>query len=162
MSSSDTKQSLASTRLRMTALVSAIAIILVITAPIYMSLRAEAQLPDINKRPSENLTPDQSRYLACGYNLKTIRNCLEMYKTDHKGKYPDKLSKLTEGKYGGYTGSMGIPTCPVTRKDTYSASYKVSPDGKNFTVYCSGHNHKALGVPPNRPAYDSRKGIIPR
>ena len=100
----------------------------------------------------------QGQLTACKSNEKNIATGLEMWASDHKGKYPKQLSDLVGGENGGYLKQ--IPTCPAAEEDTYSASYKISADGKQFEIYCSGHNHKALDVPPNKPAFNSETGLI--
>ena len=81
-----------------------------------------------------------------------------MWASDYKGKYPKQLSDLVGGENGGYLKQ--IPTCPAAEENTYSASYKISADGKQFEIYCSGHKHKVMDVPPNKPAFNSETGLI--
>ncbi|MDO5295367.1 MAG: hypothetical protein Q4F00_01830 [bacterium] len=101
----------------------------------------------------------QGQLTACKSNLKNIGTALEMWQSDHDGKLPEKLSEVTTGgPYGGYL--KVIPSCPAARGDSYSSSYKRSADGKNYEVYCSGHNHALLGIPKNRPGFTSEMGLI--
>ena len=100
----------------------------------------------------------QGQLTACKSNLKNIATALEMWQSDHDEQCPENLSDITSGPYGGYLKT--IPTCPAAREDTYSASYKRSADGKGFEVYCSGEHHRILGVPKDKPGYDSVRGLI--
>lgn len=93
----------------------------------------------------------QGRLTSCKSNLKNIAIALEFYATDN-GQYPPSLSVLTANSYIGT-----IPQCPSAGKDTYSASYTHS--AKYFKIYCAGNAHKLLGLPPNRPAFNSEIGI---
>lgn len=108
--------------------------------------------------PNMNRARAQGQLTACKANQKNIGTALEMWASDHRGKYPKQLSDLTTGERGGYLRQ--IPTCPAAEEDTYSASYKRSADGKKFEICCSGENHKIMDVPPNKPAFNSEIGII--
>ncbi len=94
------------------------------------------------------------KYSECCSNLKNIGTALEMYSTDYAGKYPAKLQQLVPNYL------RLIPTCPAAGKDTYSASYQVSKDGKNYSFYCKGHYHKSEGAPENDPSYNSQTGLV--
>lgn len=108
----------------------------------------------------------QGQFTQCQSNCKNIGTALEMYSTDNKGEYPDNLEKLTPD-YLKY-----IPTCASAGYDTYSKSYKSwAPDDTesghstascSYTFYCSGKNHKAVGLTGNYPQYNSRKGLVAR
>jgi hypothetical protein len=91
-------------------------------------------------------------YSACKSNLKNIATGLEMWASDHQGKYPERLSQLTPDYL------KTLPTCPAAGQDTYSAHYKRRPAG--FSVYCWGHHHKDMRVQRNRPAYNSEQGLV--
>ncbi len=93
----------------------------------------------------------EGRLTSCKSNLKNIATALELYAMDH-GQYPPSLSELVAKSYLGT-----IPKCPSAGKDTYSASYTHS--AKYFKIYCAGNAHKLLGLPPNRPAFNSEIGI---
>ena len=108
---------------------------------------------------SEAILAREKGYLAaCESNLKNIGTALEMWSADHKGQFPHNLSDLTEGENGGYLPEL--PVCPAAGQDTYSVSYKRSPDGKRFTIYCSGENHIIADILKDKPAFDSEKGLI--
>ncbi|MDO5296826.1 MAG: hypothetical protein Q4F00_09360 [bacterium] len=93
---------------------------------------------------------------GCKNNLKNIGTALEMYSCDHAGRYPERLSALTQGQNGGYL--KHIPTCPAAGKGTYVYTKNADPDV--FTLYCSGSNHKDQGYAENSPGFDSLQGII--
>jgi hypothetical protein len=86
---------------------------------------------------------------GCESNLKAIAVQLELYSADHGGKYPATLHELVP-KY-----LKAIPSCPVAKKDTYSASYKGG--GATYSMCCAGHNHPEVAA--NMPAYDSTNGL---
>lgn len=95
----------------------------------------------------------QGQATACQSNLKNIGTALEMYSTDNKGHYPDSLGKLTPGYL------RMLPTCPAAGKDTYTKSYTSATEPDVFTVYCSGHHHRASGIPADHPSYSSTRGL---
>lgn len=92
----------------------------------------------------------------CGSNLENIGTALQMYASDHDGEYPSKLSDLTEGYY-----LYEVPSCPVSKTDTYSETYKLArgSDDKvtGFSVYCKGHNHPELEA--DKPFYSLDEGL---
>ncbi len=98
----------------------------------------------------------QGHYTACKSNLKNIGTALEMYSTDHAGRYPETLSVLTTGENGGYLKL--IPTCPAAGEDTYVYKKDTNPD--IFVIYCCGSHHTILDIPTDRPAFDSLQGLI--
>ena len=99
----------------------------------------------------------QGQLTACKSNLKNIATALEIYATDNADLYPPSLDYLTHpaGTEGGYMKS--IPECYSAGKDTYSESYLHSENA--YLLYCSGHNHKAVGLEANAPAMDSATGL---
>ena len=100
----------------------------------------------------------QSQVTACKSNLKNIGTALEMYATDNAGRYPPSLDYLTiSGEGGAYLRC--IPVCPACEKDTYSSSYLHGNNPDCYFVYCSGHNHKAVNLEANAPAFDSATGL---
>ncbi len=103
----------------------------------------------------------QGQLTACKSNLKNIGTALEMYATDHAGKYPDNIGVLAPDYL------FTIPACPSAGRDTYSESYKLdSPQDEDqwevFHLHCAGENHIRVGVPPDFPAYNSMLGLIER
>ena len=98
----------------------------------------------------------QGQFTQCQSNMKNIGTALEMYATDNSGHYPDSLSKLSPDYL------RHIPTCASAGKDTYSPSYQSSVEPDAYTFYCSGHHHKAVGVGPNYPQYNSTTGLTSR
>lgn len=94
------------------------------------------------------------KYLECCSNLKNIGTALEIYSTDNNDRYPAKLQQLVPEYL------RLIPTCPAAAKDTYSESYQLSKDGKDYSFYCKGHYHKGEGAPENDPSYNSKTGLV--
>jgi hypothetical protein len=86
-----------------------------------------------------------------------------MYASDNAGRYPPSLNLLLlQGKY-----LKTIPTCPVTKKDPYSGSYRFQQTPDCFSFYCQGNNHGRAyrgfskdGT--NFPQYHSNIGLIDR
>lgn len=97
---------------------------------------------------------------ACKSNLKNIATALEMYASDNEGYYPDRLEVLTgEGNY-----LKVIPTCPGAGRVTYT-DYRLSPNGKDFSMSCIGNHHKraysGFSAPSdNFPSYSSKDGLL--
>jgi len=96
---------------------------------------------------------------ACKSNCKNIATALEMYASDNKGLYPDRLDRLIEGNY-----LKTIPTCPAAGKVTYT-DYLVSPRRGYFHFSCVGNNHARAYVGFNKssedlPAYSAEKGLV--
>ncbi len=96
-------------------------------------------------------------FMQCQANCKNIRIALEMYANDNNDHFPGKLDQLTPKYF-----RRSIPKCPTKRKDTYSKSYHTDAGHKSYTFYCSGKNHKAVGVTGNYPQYNSNSGLIRR
>ena len=97
---------------------------------------------------------------SCKSNCKNIATALDMYATDNHGQYPRHLADLVPDNY-----FRQIPTCPAAGKDTYSASYQVSIEGKAFSFFCTGNNHAKSYAGFDRPSdnfpqYNSRDGLI--
>ncbi|MDQ7823375.1 MAG: type II secretion system protein GspG [Candidatus Eremiobacteraeota bacterium] len=97
----------------------------------------------------------QAQAKACLSNLKSLSTALDMYQSDHGGKYPAGLEALVPR----YLTRM--PQCWACWKDTYSATYKVTQGGRGFSYCCGGTYHQVIGLGPNLPAYDSVKGLAP-
>lgn len=97
-------------------------------------------------------------FTQCQSNCKNIGTALEMYSADHKGHYPPSTRHLVPNYL------KTIPTCYEAGRDTYSASYTVFVAQKKgevdaYTFFCSGNNHKKLGVLTNYPQYNSVQGL---
>lgn len=118
----------------------------------------QANLPAIDctfgllPRLPYNGTPQGGRE-ACSEELKNVATAMELYSTDHEGKYPAELSQLVPD----YLPAM--PTCPVNLKDPYileSGAASLHND-KKFPQYyyltCSGSH------PGGSPAFDSTVGL---
>lgn len=92
---------------------------------------------------------------ACKSNLKNIGTALEMYSTDHEGRYPTSPALLTPNYL------KTIPTCPSVGWVTYQFQMASSPDV--YTVVCAGRNHKNGGIDAyNYPQYTSVNGLLER
>ncbi len=91
----------------------------------------------------------------CKSNLKNLATALEMYSTDHLGRFPPSLEQLTPNYL------RAIPTCPAARNEVYSEGYEFGMAPDFYHLRCKGHNHP--DVPPNLPEYDSRNcGFLER
>lgn len=113
------------------------------------------------------------QFTACQSNCKNIGTALDVYSTDHNGKYPESLGELTPH----YINE--IPKCPTQNdilsiaghriyplqkpKDTYPPLYQVynDPTGKHcrFTFCCAGENHRII-IQGNYPRYNSEEGLF--
>ncbi|MEW6283791.1 MAG: hypothetical protein AB1758_34585 [Candidatus Eremiobacterota bacterium] len=122
-------------------------------------------------RPQKNLT-------VCKGTLNNMAKALYMYASDHRGQYPDALSRLTPNYL------KTIPVCPAANADTYSLSYQwhnaeptpepgtptpvdthtpgVDTPSSRFTMYCSGSHHQDVGVPQDYPRYNSEEALVER
>ena len=104
----------------------------------------------------------QGQLTACKSNLKNIGTALEMWSTDNSGQYPDSLEKLTPD----YLRS--IPECPAAAAVTYKAYFGPKAKGNSqgyadyYYVECAGHNHTAVSVEGDYPAYNGVQGLIER
>lgn len=97
----------------------------------------------------------QSQLTACKSNCKNLATGLEMWASDHQGRYPEKLSQITPDYL------RTIPTCPADGRDTYTETYRVTQNPDNFSFYCSGHSHTHI-VPDGYPQYEATQGLIDR
>lgn len=95
----------------------------------------------------------QGQLTACKSNLKNEATALEMWSTDHNGRYPSKMSELVPD-YLRY-----IPECPAAGADTYSATYQKSEKPDAYTFFCCGSHHQKADVPSNFPQYNSYEGL---
>lgn len=92
--------------------------------------------------------------LGCTQSLKGIATGLEMYSSDHGGKYPASLQELVPS----YLKS--IPTCPAAHRDTYSQTWRVAGE-EGFYVHCAGNNHADFGLKANEPTLSARHYLGP-
>ncbi len=108
-------------------------------------------------------------YTRCQSNIKNLGTALEMYSDDNEGKFPDRLQQLCPEYL------REIPLCVRgIEKDSFAAAYYckvcglstgdyvylVSDDCRRFTMYCSGNNHRNVGVGENYPQYNSETGLV--
>ncbi len=107
--------------------------------------------------PNYRAAQQNAQLSGCKNNLVMVATGLEMWAVDHDNVYPETLSELNPDYL------LEPPLCPVSRTDTYSASYKKTKkdDGTpTFQLYCAGHNHANAGLPADRPQYDSDQGLL--
>jgi len=120
-------------------------------------IKLNGEIASLNKRITDEEIAENSDERAlkfCKENLKKISLGLKLYYADNK-KYPKKLNEVFPNpKYLDL-----IPTCPAVLRDTYTSGYKLSKEGKTFVICCLGHNHRALRIKENYPAFDSEKGL---
>ena len=95
----------------------------------------------------------QSQTTACKSNLKNLATALEMWSSDHGGRYPKRLDLLIP------TYLKEIPQCPAAQRDTYSLNYRCQSQPDTFALCCTGSNHPVLKS-PNRPAYTAEFGLV--
>ena len=122
-----------------------IAILAAILVPNFLKARAQGQLT------------------ACKSNCKNLATALEMYASDHGGRYPlsgDFKVRLTSGNY-----LKVIPTCPAAGSDTYTSTFSSRQTPDSFTFYCVGNNHgKAYtgfaAASDNYPQYNAEQGLL--
>ncbi len=81
----------------------------------------------------------------CLANLGNIGVALEMWASDHQGRYPSRLGEVTPMYL------KRILPCPAAGSDTYTAGYR--NQGAKWFVMCKGFHHGALNVPVNHPQY---------
>jgi len=93
------------------------------------------------------------RHTACKSNLKNIGTAMEMYSSDHQGRYPPALGYVTPNYL------KTIPTCPSAGKVTYGYVRATDPDC--YTTWCSGSYHTRF-TNPNYPQYDAIQGLYER
>lgn len=99
-------------------------------------------------------TASDNSILGCTQSLKGIATGLEMYSSDHGGKYPASLQELVP------TYLKAIPTCPAAHKDTYSGSWRVAGD-EGFYMFCAGNRHANFGLKANEPTLSARHYLGP-
>ncbi len=91
---------------------------------------------------------------ACKSNCKNIATALEMYASDNKGRYPQKLDQLLERNY-----LKVVPTCPSAGRMTYE-NYQVISKPDAFSFACCGANHANAHLGANLPRYHAELGLI--
>ena len=88
---------------------------------------------------------------GCARNLETLRSAVEAYHA-RAGAYPARLQEAM--------ASSTVPPCPAAGQDTYTASYRLTSDGRGYRVACQGRWHAGLGVPLDHPLYASDQGLV--
>lgn len=94
------------------------------------------------------------QFTACKSNCKNIATALEMYSSDHGGRYPKRLEQLEGGVY-----LKALPTCPAAGRMTY-VNYQVTTNPDSFSFACCGSNHGSAQAGPNLPRYSAELGLV--
>ena len=109
----------------------------------------------------------QSVLARCKDNLKNLGTALEMYATDHGGRYPTSLQRVLPAYL------KVLPTCPTVGQ-SYDCGFqshhhdspRVGRDSRHdkavdrFTIVCAGSQHGGVGQGDNFPQYTSGQGLI--
>lgn len=103
---------------------------------------------------------NRGQLTACKSNCKNLATALEMWASDHNGRYPASMEMLTSKNY-----LKTIPTCPAAGLDTYSPTYECSIKPENFSFCCSGDNHRGSysgfkASSKDFPKYSAVEGLI--
>lgn len=95
-----------------------------------------------------------TRANQCASNLKNAGMAVEIFRTEHSGQLPKSLAELAPDIV------ERLPVCPAAGVDSYSASYKVGADGKEYSLFCSGDHHAQAGIASDQPSLDGASGIV--
>ena len=102
---------------------------------------------------------DEATYNACYSKQAKIDYALSRYSIHRGGIYPESLKELSP-KY--FKENI---ECPNFKKDTFSSSYVLSEDKREFYLYCSGLNHGEIENLPqdisNLSYYNYKLDIYP-
>ncbi len=97
---------------------------------------------------------------ACKSNLKNIGTAMEMYSTDHSGKYPASMNQLTPNYL------KTIPECPQNGANAYKmwvgANAPMNNDYEDYYYICCLKGHTKVSVSQGYPAYNGVLGLIER
>ena len=97
---------------------------------------------------------------SCKSNLKKLGTAMEMYSTDHSGKYPASMAQLTPNYL------KTIPDCPQNGPGAYQmwtgANAPGNPGNKEYYYAHCIKGHPKINVPPGYPAYNGVVGLIER
>lgn len=101
----------------------------------------------------------RSKYMdqlaECEGNLRVTGVALHNYAADNDGLFPTSIDALAP-KY-----IERIPQCPSAKSaEVYKRSYTFNNEKGVFTLYCSGHHHQGMRLPPNYPQFCSKRGLI--
>ena len=102
---------------------------------------------------------------ACKSNLKNLATALEMYSSEHKGRYPERLDQLIPGKYLKQIPTWPSRTAVWGRKLAADHDYTYSVTQPDFfSMCCRGDHANAYrgfdADPHNFPRYNSQEGLI--
>lgn len=99
---------------------------------------------------------------ACRDNLTTLGKAVEDYEKKNKGRLPERLSQLTEGKNPPFAELPRCPAAPGKGCNYEVPAYEFRNGAvPRFTIHCGGANHNELGLKKDEPYYDSLYGIKP-
>lgn len=96
----------------------------------------------------------RAEFQACLANLKNLATAMEMYSTDHEGRFPSTLDALVPFYL------REVPRCPAVGRDTYAEGLELGPRAQHnqyghqdyYYLHCSGANHR--GASPGSPWLD--------
>ncbi len=102
----------------------------------------------------------EADFRACLANVKKLATAMEMYSTEHKGRYPLTFQALVP------VYLREVPLCPAAGRDTYTRGLELGPYAPHnehgyqdyYYLCCSGENHR--GASPNTPWIDGVTGIL--
>ena len=111
--------------------------------------------------PSFVRTPDSARNLVlCEVNLNNIGMALEMYATEHEGKYPESLGELSPDYL------TEIPQCPSYFQGSYHLQIgpnnlgNVKKEDNYFLLSCVGSNHLEVLSYKDYPKFNRDAGVM--
>lgn len=118
-------------------------------------ISADGETPEVKMSVAKmRIELAEGELARCSSNLKNIATALEMWSTDHAGRYPKKLKSVAPNYL------RTIPFCPRAYEDTYSASYQRKTKPDFYKLSCKGEHHVAAGLPADFPQYTSKVGLI--
>ena len=97
---------------------------------------------------------------TCKTNLVNLATALEMYSSDHQGKYPQNLNQLVPNYI------RTLPECPGSlgyfAEFGPGAAYNSDGYDDYYFLQCTGDAHRDSNLPRNYPQYDGIQGLIDR
>lgn len=102
------------------------------------------------------LARERSAYTACGQNLLNLAKSVAQYSNENQNLFPTTLRKVVP------TYMQSMPTCPMVKSDTYTATYVQSMNPQAYTITCGGNNHPTItNNTSNQPYYTYSRGLGP-
>lgn len=86
----------------------------------------------------------------CRRNFIETGTAVEAYAADHHGSLPSSLGQICPHY------RQSIPKCPASQQ---FPGYIYSQQTSNYTIMCSGLNHRYWGTPHNFPQYSGLQGL---